>query len=162
MIKLAGKSFLFSAWFPSSLFHVIVILWSVVHWSLQIEMHAPHHGTALESGSGALLFHWRSLRSRICSLDAPDGLFVWARISPHAAQGWRQVYAICMKLLDNGGRKWSVVHLEYKCSGRVSAGRGPLSRLPGAVWGVCWWPADYAKCCQWFSIVNEIMSVGSV
>ena len=121
-------------------------------------------GSVLESISRVLLCDWCSIRNCIHSglmysyrdvafLDVSDGPFVVGGVggcTPFAAKGLTPAHAICMKLSDKRRGKWThVAHFEYRCSGRVSAGWGALSRPPKAIGGVSWWPAD---CLKWASI----------
>lgn len=155
--------YLFCISFPAFLY-ITDILWSVrlLLSSLeaqgsQMEMFSQY-GSVLESISGVLLFDQRSIRDFIHSglmysyrdvafLDASDGPFVvGGGMHPFAAKGLTPAHAICMKLSDKRRGKWThVAHFEYKCSGRVSAGWGALSRPPQAIGGVSWWPADCSK-----------------
>lgn len=72
-------------------------------------------------------------------------LLLLAEYEPLCSKGLTPAHAICMKLLDNGEGSEHAARSEYKCSGRVSAGCGALSRPPEAMGGVSWWPADCAK-----------------
>ena len=165
--------------FRQTAFHHPFLKLCVYKWSCFPLTVAP----CWNQSAGARLCELRSIRHCIrfslmyCTGMQLSGLYWWSfccrlRMSPPRSKGADAGACNMHEAVGQLRSRWTrAVHFEYKCSGRVSAGCGALSRPPRAIGGVSWWPAD---CTKWFfpvilstSIANRvdntcICSAGSV